>query len=70
MCFIQQVTFNHNPHFLVRLDSVHCPEVATADGVFCQAQPQIQLSWAELALILKYPASAGQPTRASNREAS
>ena len=24
---------------------------------FFQAQPQIQLSWAELALILKYPAS-------------
>jgi hypothetical protein len=31
---------------------------------FCQAQPQIQLSWAELALNLKYPASgrpAGRP---------
>ena len=25
---------------------------------YCQAQPQNQLSWAELALILKYPASA------------
>ena len=25
---------------------------------YCQAQAQIQLSWAELALILKYPASA------------
>jgi hypothetical protein len=26
--------------------------------LFCLAQPQIQLSWAELALILKNPASA------------
>ena len=25
---------------------------------YCQAQAQIQLSWAELVLILKYPASA------------
>ena len=28
---------------------------------YCQAQPQIQLSWAELALILKNPASARPP---------
>ena len=38
---------------------------------FCQTQQQIQLSWAELALILKYPASAArQPAQASSREAS
>ena len=29
-----------------------------ANIICCQAQPQIQLSWAELALILKNPASA------------
>ena len=33
---------------------------------YCQAQAKIQLSWTELALILKYPAPA-RP-RASTRE--
>jgi hypothetical protein len=28
---------------------------------YCQAQPKIQLSWAELALNLKNPASASPP---------
>ena len=41
----------------------------TNNVTFCQAQPKIQLSWADLALILKNPAPA-RPPRASTREAS
>ena len=40
------------------------------NNTFCQAQSKIQLSWAELALILKYPAPARPPARASTIEAS
>ena len=34
---------------------------------YCPAQPQIQLSWAELALILKNPASARPAARPPGR---
>ena len=52
-----------------RMPRCPCP-LLTFFSFFCQAQPKIQQSWAELALILKYPGYARPPPWASTIEAS
>ena len=64
MCKIEpkKVLFFHLDNFgPSRVRALPLAAGINAGGHYCQAQPKIQLSWADLALILTYPASARPP---------